>query len=49
MAIDNIFEPVPPLLIALIVALLVPVVVGIPLITPVEVFIDNPAGNPEAV
>ena len=40
--------PVPPALLALIVTLAVPVVVGVPLITPVDVFTLKPAGNPVA-
>jgi hypothetical protein len=40
--------PVPPVLMALIVAVNVPDAVGIPLITPVAVLTDNPAGNPLA-
>ena len=40
--------PVPPALLALIVTLVVPVVVGVPLTCPVEVFTLKPAGNPVA-
>ena len=41
--------PVPPALVALIVTLDVPAVVGVPEINPVVVFTDKPAGNPVAL
>jgi hypothetical protein len=41
--------PVPPALVALIVTLDVPAVVGVPEINPVLVFTDKPAGNPVAL
>ena len=41
--------PVPPALVALIVTLYVPAVVGVPEINPVLVFTDKPAGNPVAL
>ena len=44
----NVFVPVPPALIALIVTFDVPLDVGVPLITPVEVLILNPVGKPVA-
>ena len=40
--------PVPPALVALIVTLYVPAVVGVPEINPVAVFTFKPAGNPVA-
>ena len=40
--------PVPPALVALIVTLYVPAVVGVPEITPVLVFTDKPAGSTPA-
>jgi len=40
--------PVPPALVALIVTLYVPAVVGVPEITPVLVFTDRPAGSTPA-
>ena len=40
--------PVPPELVALIVTLYVPAVVGVPEITPVVVFTVKPAGSPLA-
>jgi hypothetical protein len=40
--------PVPPALVALIVTLYVPAVVGVPEIKPVLVFTVKPAGNPVA-
>lgn len=40
--------PVPPALVALIVTLYVPAVVGVPEISPVLVFTVKPAGNPVA-
>jgi hypothetical protein len=40
--------PVPPALVALIVALYVPAVVGVPEISPVVVFTVKPAGSPVA-
>ena len=41
--------PVPPELVALIVTLLIPAVVGVPEITPVVVFTVKPAGSPVAL
>ena len=41
--------PVPPALVALIVTLNVPAVVGVPEINPVLVFTLRPAGNPVAL
>jgi len=41
--------PVPPALLALIVTLYVPAIVGMPEITPVLVFTDRPAGSPVAL
>jgi hypothetical protein len=41
--------PVPPALVALSVTLDVPVVVGVPDITPLDVITDSPAGNPVAL
>ena len=41
--------PVPPALVALIVTLYVPAVVGVPEINPVLVFTDKPAGSPVAL
>ena len=41
--------PVPPALVALIVTLYVPAVVGVPEITPVVVFTVNPPGSPVAL
>jgi hypothetical protein len=41
--------PVPPALVALIVTLDVPAVVGVPEINPVLVFTDKPPGNPVAL
>ena len=46
--IDNVEDPVPPTFVALTVTLLVPEAVGVPLITPVDVFILKPAGKPVA-
>ena len=40
--------PVPPALVALMVTLYVPAVVGVPEITPVFVFTDRPAGSTPA-
>jgi hypothetical protein len=40
--------PVPPALVALMVTLYVPAVVGVPEINPVAVFTVKPAGNPVA-
>ena len=40
--------PVPPALVALMVTLYVPAVVGVPEITPVLVFTDRPAGSTPA-
>ena len=40
--------PVPPALVALMVTLYVPAVVGVPEITPVLVFTDSPAGSTPA-
>jgi hypothetical protein len=42
-------EPVPPALVALIVALVVPVAEGVPEITPLLVFTVRPAGKPDAL
>jgi hypothetical protein len=44
----NVALPVPPALVALIVTLYVPAVVGVPEITPVLVFTLKPAGSPLA-
>ena len=41
--------PVPPALVALIVTVYVPAVVGVPEINPVLVFTLRPAGNPVAL
>jgi len=41
--------PVPPALVALMVTLYVPAVVGVPEISPVIVFTANPAGSPVAL
>jgi len=41
--------PVPPALVALMVTLYVPAVVGVPEINPVLVFTVNPAGSPVAL
>ena len=41
--------PVPPELVALMVTLYVPAVVGVPEINPVLVFTDKPAGRPVAL
>ena len=41
--------PVPPLLVALSVTLVVPAAVGVPEITPVVVLTERPAGNPVAL
>ena len=46
--ITSVAVPVPPALLALIVTLVVPVALGVPLITPVLVLTLNPAGNPVA-
>ncbi len=40
------FVPVPVIFVALSVSMNVPATVGVPLIIPVAVLIDNPAGNP---
>jgi hypothetical protein len=45
----NVALPVPPALVALIVTLYVPAVVGVPEITPVVVFTLRPAGSPVAL
>ena len=45
----NVALPVPPALVALMVTLYVPAVVGVPEITPVLVFTDRPAGSPVAL
>ena len=45
----NVLLPVPLALVAEIVILLVPIAVGVPLITPVEVLILKPAGKPVAL
>jgi hypothetical protein len=42
-------EPVPLAFVALIVTELVPAALGVPLIAPVEVLTDNPAGRPIAL
>jgi hypothetical protein len=42
----NVALPVPPALVALIVTVYVPAVVGVPEIKPVVVFTVKPAGNP---
>jgi hypothetical protein len=41
--------PVPPLLVALIVTLYVPAIVGVPEITPVDVLTNSPGGSPVAL
>jgi len=41
--------PVPPALVALIVTVYVPAVVGVPEIKPVEVLTDSPDGRPVAL
>ena len=46
--ITKVAVPVPPALLALTVRLVVPVALGVPLITPVLVFTLNPAGSPVA-
>ena len=43
--ITNVALPVPPALVALMVTLYVPAVVGVPEITPVPGFTDKPAGR----
>jgi hypothetical protein len=43
--IDNVALPVPPALVALMVTVKVPEAVGVPEISPVEVFTVKPAGN----
>ena len=48
MVIVRVALPVPREFVALIVTVKVPVAVGVPEITPVEVFTVNPAGNPVA-
>ena len=45
----SVAEPVPPEFDALIVTLVVPALVGVPLITPVLVFTDKPAGSDVAL
>ncbi len=45
----SVWLPVPPALVALIVTLYVPAVVGVPEIKPVLVFTDRPAGSPVAL
>jgi len=45
----NVALPVPPELVALMVTLYVPAVVGVPEIKPVLVFTDKPAGSPVAL
>ena len=47
--ITKVAVPVPPALLALIVTFVVPVALGVPLITPVLVFTLNPVGNPVAL
>ena len=49
MLICSVSESLPKLLTAVMVALVVPPTVGVPLISPVEVLIDNPAGRLAAV
>ncbi len=48
MVMVSVAVPVPPAFVALIVTVNVPAAVGVPEITPVEVFTANPAGNPLA-
>ena len=45
----NVALPVPPELVALMVTVYVPAVVGVPEINPVLVFTVRPAGNPVAL
>ena len=45
----NVALPDPPELVALIVTVYVPAVVGVPEINPVLVFTDRPAGSPVAL
>ena len=45
----NVWLPVPPALVALMVTVYVPAVVGVPEITPVLIFTDRPAGSPVAL
>ena len=45
----NVALPVPPALVALMVTLYVPAVVGVPELKPVLVFTDRPAGSPVAL
>ncbi len=45
----NVALPVPPALLALMVTLYVPAVVGVPEINPVVVFTVNPPGSPVAL
>ena len=45
----NVVVPVPPELVALIVTVYVPAVVGVPEIKPELVFTDRPAGSPVAL
>jgi len=45
----NVWLPVPPALVALIVTVYVPAVVGVPEINPVLVFTVKPAGSPVAL
>jgi hypothetical protein len=45
----SVAEPVPPLLVALIVTEEVPEVVGVPVMRPLTVLIESPAGNPVAL
>jgi hypothetical protein len=49
MVMTSVAVPVPPPLVALMVTLYVPAVVGVPEITPVEVLIDSPGANPAAL
>ena len=49
MVIVTVFDPVPPALLALIVDVNVPVVAGVPVMAPVVVFTERPAGRPLAV
>jgi hypothetical protein len=46
---ESVAEPVPPLLVALIVTEEVPEVVGVPVMRPLTVLIESPAGNPVAL
>ena len=46
--IESIAEPVPPVLTALMVAVNVPLAVGVPEISPVDAVTPNPGGRPVA-